>query len=141
MIESTFGQMAPREICQMEASTLSIRLPTHLRAWLLVRAEANRSSLNSEIVEILEKSKKDAPNYIVLRRCTTRMGVFFAAAWNESIDDFYSGEYGQDEEKAFAAVKAEIAKRGFKLRDILISHCEETLTLERSTDDADTNVR
>jgi len=121
----------------MEASTLSIRLPTRLRAWLLVRAEANRSSLNSEIVEILEKLKKDAPNYIVLRRCTTRMGVFYAAAWNESTDDFYSGEYGQDEESAFTAVNAEITKRGFKLRDILISHRDETLTLERLTDGAD----
>jgi hypothetical protein len=123
-------------------TTLSIRLPADLRSWLTVRAEAKRgSSLNSEIVEVLCATMKAEPNYITVRHCKTRMGIFYAAAWNESTDDFYSGEYGQDEEKAFTAVKAEIAKRGFKLRDILVSHRAETLTLERSTDDADTNVR
>ena len=82
----------------MEPSTspLSIRLPADLKSWLTVRAEANRSSLNSEIVEVLSAAMKAKPNYIVIYRCkTSRMGEFFCAAWNESADDFYSGDHGQ----------------------------------------------
>lgn len=113
---------------------LSIRLPSDLRTQLDIRAASNNTSLNAEIVDALRKSMKSVPNYIVIRRCTSRMGVYYAAAWEESSDDFYSGGFGQDEEIAFAAVEAEIKKRGFKLRDITIEHRSETL--ERSADDA-----
>jgi plasmid stability protein len=117
---------------------LSIRLPSDLRTQLDIRAASNNTSLNAEIVDALRKSMKALPNYIVIRRCTSRMGVYYAAAWEESGDDFYSGEFGQDEKTALAAVEAEIKKRGFKLRDITIEHRSETL--DRLTDDARSNA-
>jgi hypothetical protein len=117
---------------------LSIRLPSDLRTQLDIRAASNDISLNAEIVDALRKSMKAVPNYIVIRRCTSRMGVYYAAAWEESGDDFYSGGFGQDEETAFAAVEAEIKERGFKLRDIRIEHRSETL--ERLTDDGRANA-
>ncbi|HKN31600.1 MAG TPA: hypothetical protein VJY34_28460 [Roseiarcus sp.] len=106
---------------------LSIRVPPDTRSWLQIASDARRVSLNTVICEALSRAMQEQPNYVVVRRCASRRGKFFTCAWNESKGDFYTGKIGEGEEEAFAAVEAEIKKRGFKLRDVSIEHRSQSL--------------